>query len=188
MTDTATTSPATRATRVRDVMTPEVTTLDAAATLREAADLFAAEGISGAPVTQGDEVVGVLSVRDVLDFAASLPPGPGEASQAPGEDDEELDYGDEGTRFFVDLWDEAPADVLARLEASEMGGWDVLAEHEVSEIMTRKVISVSPEATIREVARELLSHRIHRIVVMEDDHLAGLVTTTDLVRHLAEQG
>jgi CBS domain-containing protein len=187
MTDTATTSPAIRATRVRDVMTPEVTTLDAAATLREAADLFAAEGISGAPVIQGDEVVGVLSVRDVLDFAASLPPSQDEVPRETG-DDEELDYDDEGTRFFVDLWDEAPADVLARLEASEMGGWDVLAEHEVSEIMTRKVISVSPEATIREVARELLSHRIHRIVVMEDDHLAGLVTTTDLVRHLAEQG
>jgi CBS domain-containing protein len=187
MTDTATTSPAIRATRVRDVMTPEVTTLDAASTLREAADLFAAEGISGAPVTQGDEVVGVLSVRDVLDFAASLPPSPDEVPQETS-DDEEIDYDDEGTRFFVDLWDEAPADVLARLEASEMGGWDVLAEHDVSEIMTRRVISVSPEATIREVARELLSHRIHRIVVMEDDHLAGLVTTTDLVRHLAEQG
>ena len=176
------------ATTARDVMTPEVTTLDASATLRQAADLFAAEAISGAPVVQGTEVVGVLSVRDILDFAASLPATADAESAGSALAPDEIDYDEEGARFFVDLWDEAPADVLARLEASEMGGWDVLDEHDVAEIMTRKVISVTPDATLREVARELLSHRIHRIVVMEDGRLAGLVTTTDLVRHLAEHG
>jgi CBS domain-containing protein len=38
----------------------------------------------------------------------------------------------------------------------------------------------------REAAADMLRFGIHRVLVMEDDKLCGLVTTIDLMRALAE--
>jgi predicted transcriptional regulator len=51
---------------VADIMSRDVVTLDSAATSRDAATLFGARGISGAPVMAGGRVVGVLSKTDLV--------------------------------------------------------------------------------------------------------------------------
>jgi CBS domain-containing protein len=58
----------------------------------------------------------------------------------------------------------------------------------VADIMTRKVISVTPETTIAEAARLMLRHRISGLpVVGERGEVVGIVTGGDLLRR-AETG
>ena len=53
---------------------------------------------------------------------------------------------------------------------------------DVSEVMSRDVVSVSPDTTLREAARRMLRRGIGCLPVVEDDTLIGLVTETDLLR------
>ncbi|NOZ69562.1 MAG: CBS domain-containing protein [Deferribacteres bacterium] len=51
------------------------------------------------------------------------------------------------------------------------------------DIMTRDVITVNPEATIKELARLLTDHRISGVPVVNDKgEIAGIVTENDLIR------
>jgi CBS domain-containing protein len=52
--------------RVSDVMTKDVVTLSPTMSLKEAAALLSERNIGGAPVVDGDEIVGVLSETDIL--------------------------------------------------------------------------------------------------------------------------
>lgn len=53
----------------------------------------------------------------------------------------------------------------------------------VSTIMTRKLITLTPEDTLQTVREIFSSYRIHHLpVVTEDGSLAGLVTTYDLFK------
>ncbi|MGE4481884.1 CBS domain-containing protein [Acidocella sp.] len=57
-----------------------------------------------------------------------------------------------------------------------------------AELMTRDVISVSPEATVEEVVDLLIRHRIKRVPVLRDGHLAGIVSRADIIRNLPRAG
>ncbi len=51
------------------------------------------------------------------------------------------------------------------------------------EIMTKDVITVRPEATVEELARLLIEHKISGVPVMDDNKkLVGIVTENDLIR------
>jgi CBS domain-containing protein len=52
----------------------------------------------------------------------------------------------------------------------------------VGEIMTRPVITIGPDAPAREGARLMLEHRIGALPVLDDGHLIGIITETDIVR------
>ncbi len=53
----------------------------------------------------------------------------------------------------------------------------------VSTIMTRKLITVSPQHQLSTAREILIKHRIHHLPVVEDDdRLAGLITTYDLFK------
>ncbi len=54
---------------------------------------------------------------------------------------------------------------------------------QVSEVMSRHPITVTPEASLREAARLMLSHKIGCLPVVDDEAATiGLVTETDLLR------
>jgi CBS domain-containing protein len=55
----------------------------------------------------------------------------------------------------------------------------------VGEIMTPGVISVSPDTDMEEVTHLLTNRRIRRVLVMDGDVLAGIVSRSDLVKHIA---
>jgi len=50
---------------------------------------------------------------------------------------------------------------------------------QIQDIMTKKVISVSPEMKMCEVAEILTSNRIHGVPVVENQKIVGIVTETD---------
>jgi CBS domain-containing protein len=55
----------------------------------------------------------------------------------------------------------------------------------VADIMSRGVISISPETPVEEVVHLLANQRIRRVPVIEGDKLVGIVSRSDLVRQLA---
>ncbi len=57
----------------------------------------------------------------------------------------------------------------------------------VEQVMAKKIVSISPDTTIKETAEILSKKEFHALPVCEDDLLVGIVTTTDLIKYLIEQ-
>lgn len=180
-------------TQLRDIMTTEMLTLDPEMSLRDAVEQLGEQRVTGAPVLQGSRLVGVISTTDLIEFQGSNP-----AISSPTDDPrslrdelekrrwEDTERSDDTSSFFVDLWGGTGPDTYQRLAQSDSPEWDLLARHTVGEVMTRKVISLTPETSLREAARQMSERRIHRLLVTNDDALVGIVTTMDLVRAIAD--
>lgn len=184
--------------RLRDIMTTDVVTVSPRMTLRDAAELLSARHVGGAPVVDGARVVGVLSASDILTFEASTPTVPTDAGADAGADAaEEWDelpgwevLGEPPASFFGqasggEAWTELPEGV-AESDASAARGWDPLAAHTVAEAMSRRVFALRPTLDVAAAADRMRSAGVHRVLVMEDDALLGLVTTMDLARAVAD--
>lgn len=175
--------------RLRDIMTTDVITLAPDMTLRAAMELFSAHQISGAPVKEGNRVIGVISATDIVAFATTPPEAqPTGADEPPGAEDwdDDGEWGDEAVRssdYFSERWTEVAS------EADGAGGapieGDLLDRYTVSEAMTWGVYSLPPAADVVAAAEVMRTAGIHRMLVMEDGRLLGIVSTMDLVKAVA---
>ena len=139
---------------VRDVMETEVVTLRPEMSARDAARVLAEHRIGGAPVVDEQRrVLGVLSQSDLARLEADRP-----SAAAAG-------------AFFSDVEDYRD---LAVLPADE-------SLVRVDAVMQRDVLSVPPAATLQEAAQRMRAQRIHRLLVLEDGRLRGLVSALDLL-------
>ena len=79
-------------------------------------------------------------------------------------------------RVSLDAWVKDAATVSAELDAT----FDLAA------VMTHEPVTVTPDATLRHAAGLLADGGFHSLpVVDEDGILVGMLTSTDLLRHLA---
>ncbi len=145
--------------RAMDVMTKEVLTVNADATVREVAALLSERGISGVPVTDAaNRVIGMVSEGDLM---------------------HRIELGTERRpRRHRSWWLNSLASDLAV---------DYLKSHarKVSDVMTREVISVSETTELGEVAMLLETNGIKRVPVVADGKLVGIISRANLVRALA---
>ncbi len=58
-------------------------------------------------------------------------------------------------------------------------------ETQLGLLMTPKPVIISPDADIRLAARLLVEHRIRRLPVVEEGHLLGLISVSDLIHAIA---
>lgn len=63
----------------------------------------------------------------------------------------------------------------------------LLAQLTVDKIMTRDVITVPLDATIRDAARLMLKHEVGALPVMDGDKLVGIITESDIFRIVVQQ-
>lgn len=178
--------------RVRDIMTPHVVTLAPDATLREAIDTLVTCRIGGAPVLEGGRVVGVLSAPDVLEFESvtpvAAPSAEGGTDATPLEPAEEWSEGEDApAAFFTDLWTDEGPPMSPRLTSSDGPDWDFLEEHTVAEAMSRSVCSLPESLEVSAGAQRMLAAGVQRALVTSDDQLVGILTTTDILRAVAER-
>lgn len=108
------------------------------------------------------------------------------------------------TRDVISIQDEATVEEAARLLArNRISGVPVVnagglllglvTEHDliakqgrsVSEIMSKGVITVSPDTEVEQVQHLLTNQRIRRVPVVEDGKVVGIVSRSDLVRQIA---
>ena len=140
-----------------DVMTSEVISVDADATVPAVARLLAERGISAVPVVdKADQVIGMVSEGDLLHRAET------------------------GTERRRSWW----LDMMA--STNKLAG-DYIKSHsgKVKDVMTRKVLSVTEATPVADIALLLETNRIKRVPVVRDGKLVGIVSRANLVRALA---
>jgi CBS domain-containing protein len=78
-------------------------------------------------------------------------------------------------------------DILAaEAESVEDAGLSRVVTHtRVGEIMTRNPKSVEPSVPVKVAAQEMLYLDVHRLLVVKDGRLAGVVSQSDIVRAVA---
>ena len=161
--------------RARDLMRNQVVTLSPDASIREAVETLQDDHLGGVPVVdESEKVVGFLSLADIAriehlqgDRLAEAR-GDRQLSNPIGEALEEESLDDEE---FAGRDDYSP---------------ELLGRETVGQWMTRGVVTISPDATLKEVCAKMVRESVHRLVVIERGQLAGIISTMDIVRHLAE--
>jgi len=146
--------------RVADVMVVDVVAVRVGATIAEVSRVLAQHGISGVPVLDEEgRLCGIVSEKDII------------AHQVLRE---------QRVLPEAELFDLLTSR-LPDPEERELAGQFVVVE----EIMTRNVVTVSPETPLREAAAIMVEKRIHRLPVVEGERLVGILTAFDLIRALA---
>lgn len=179
---------------VREIMTPSVVTLSPTQTLREAVETLVTCRIGGAPVIEGTRIVGVLSAPDVLEFESESH-SPGEhhdesedavdpAFVAAPEWDAELDA---IPSYFTDWWPNQGPDAAERIATEGAAQWDLLADHTVGEAMSRTICVLDGAMEVSHAAQRMLAADVQRALVVEERSLVGIVTTSDILRAVAER-
>lgn len=64
---------------------------------------------------------------------------------------------------------------------------DLMKTLRVSEVMSQPVITISPDATVKQAARLMAEKKIGCLPVVEGEELVGLVTETDMLRYVANR-
>ena len=76
--------------------------------------------------------------------------------------------------------------VEATAERSGTGAAGVLDQTLVREIMSTPPHTIRPEDDIRLAARQMLEHDVHRLFVLRRDELLGVISSSDIVRAVAD--
>jgi CBS-domain-containing membrane protein len=148
--------------RATDVMQRELVTVHASDPLREVERVLVDAQISAVPVLDDDDrVLGIVSMRDVVSrYAAD--------HDLPEDADEES---------FADDIDETETIAYRRLDGEPCAG----------DVMATDPVSVGPNALLTDVARRMVEHGSHRVLVTDHERLLGLVSTMDVLRAIADR-
>lgn len=138
-------------------MTKPVHTAEADWSVEELKAFLLERHISGAPVTDGGKLVGVVSSTDLLRSDAA------ERARA------DVGY------FSTSLDRPLAPDELRTMHVEGASG------QTVRDVMTPVVFQVSDDVRVDEVADTMARGRIHRVVVTSDGRVTGIVSALDLV-------
>lgn len=128
---------------VRDYMTPDPQTLDVQSTLLDAVLMMRRAELRHIPILEGEQLVGILTDRDVARFAPSI---------------------------------------LITLSAQDYNR--VFEETPVEKVMTRKLVSTTPDAELSEAVHLIYSQKLGCLPVLDEDRLVGIITVVDMLRAL----
>lgn len=146
-----------------DVMTRNVKTAHPEWSLELLLTFFSDNSITGAPVVGDDgTLLGVVSLTDVARSGATV---------------ERSDKRRETPGFYRD-----GVEVYVSRDEIDRMVQETNAEVRVHDLMTPMVFSVGEDATVQEVAGAMLTGRIHRVFVMKQQQIVGIVSSMDLLQ------
>lgn len=122
------------------------------------------ERISGAPVVERGRLVGVVSQSDLARALA------------------EADERAEATLYYYHEIAGASPDWSSR---AHLAG-ERTEQLRLRDLMSDALVTISPSLPLREVARKLVQHGVHRLLVVEWQRLLGIVSAFDVVRLVAD--
>ena len=153
---------------VADLMQKKVLTIAPGKTLPELERALLRSRVSAMPVVErSGKMVGIVSRSDVV-RQLCLERSLGEAMA-----DAYRDHTDEG---FVEK---------SRRDVAEAIG-KRMEQLCVRDVMIRDVVSVPPELPVEKAAQLMIERRIHRLPVVADGKLVGIVSSLDFTRLVAE--
>jgi CBS domain-containing protein len=141
-------------------MRRNVVTVDRTTPLSEVERVLVDAKISGAPVTdEAGQIVGVVSLRDLVERYVEDP----DARPRRG-------------RGFFHLSSEELLD-------EDYDSADIPEESEETaiDVMTAEVYRVDESAPLAEIAKTMVKHRIHRVLVESRGHFAGILGTFEVL-------
>ena len=147
--------------KAADIMQTNVITVTEDAPLSEVETLLSENRITGMPVTdEAGALVGVISITDLIERYT-----------------EDADARPRRGRGFYDV-------STYGLEEEDLETFEVPKESEetAGSLMTAEVLTVKSDLTLRLVAREMVRHKVHRLLVNEGRKTVGIITTMDLLR------
>ena len=142
--------------KASDIMSTDVVTVGPKASVQEVAELLLKHRISGVPVVDDKgRVLGMVSEGDLLRRA------------------------DAGTGHERSWW-------LKLLLGSEGLAREYIHEHspEIADVMSREIITASPDTPVSDLAEILEKHRIKRLPIVKDGKLIGIVSRANLLHAL----
>lgn len=146
--------------KIRDIMETNVVTVGPDASVRELSQLLEERGVSGVPVVDGDDrVIGVVTEGDIIMQDAEL-------------------HFPHYIQFLDGVIFLESVQRFAERFRKTFGA-------RVSDIMSREVWSVGPDAGVHEVATLMADEKVNRIPVVEDERIVGIVTRADVVGAIA---
>jgi len=147
----------------RDIMTTDPITARAEMTVTEAAQLMTERRVGALPVVDADGgLVGLVSEGDLImqDAKVHFPT----YLHLLG-----------GFIFYPGSTERFESDLKKAVGAT------------VGDVMTADPVTVSPDATIEDVATLLVEREVSRIPVMEGDRIVGIISKSDVVRAIAAE-
>jgi CBS domain-containing protein len=141
----------------RDVMVSPVITVKSSASVKEVAELLLERRISAAPVVDDQgKLVGIVSEGDLLHRAEA------------------------GTERHRSWW-------LQGLLGDDVLAADFIRAHarKVSDLMTKRVITASPETPLHKLAGLMEKNAIKRVPILENGQLVGIVSRANLIQAVA---
>jgi len=154
----------------RDMMQTDLITVSPNDSLQEAMTLLTENHITGLPVVdRKGRCVGVVTAGDILNY-----------------EQEHAEFAQEANSDMARHFDPE----RQRWESVRVTSFalEEFAEIPVSEVMTRELISVGPDASATKVAQLMLDKDIHRVLVLdEEQRLFGIVVAFDFVALWADQ-
>ncbi len=193
---------------VETVMSRGVVTIAPTAHIATAASLMLAHRVSGLPVMQADQVVGVVGESDLFRMLVQAPASDPVASMAvrdwmtldPATVDPDLPVPqvaavmvegrvrrlpvvvDGQVIGIVTVGDVRSFRGSSRRDLAIYDLKEALNHAPVRKIMTTPVFTVTPDTPVRDAARLMLDRQIGGLPVLVDGKLAGIITESDLLR------
>ena len=140
---------------VSDQMTKEVFAVASDTSIETASRLLATNGISGAPVISASgKPIGVITLSDLVD-----PDRPRSKR--------------DGYPLFYVLHDSI---------VDEIGDSVAVTGGRVDDVMSKAILSIDSSATLRDAGLQLLENCVHRLLVIDEGKLVGVVSSLDVLR------
>jgi CBS domain-containing protein len=151
-----------------DVMHSGIKSVPPQMTIPELEEAFVREQVSGFPVVDEGEMVGLVSRADVVRHFCT--------ERRIAETVSDFHFDEKG---FHEIEMESMQQIADRVGERIEG-------LSVADVMNKRPLTVSLGATIREVAEKCVHHHIHRLPVTDQGTLVGIITTIDLARLIAD--
>lgn len=73
-------------------------------------------------------------------------------------------------------------DIVRRIVANRAS-----SDMKLTDVMTKELITVNPDMSLREAARVMQKNKIRRLPVLKDNQLVGIVVASDFVRNVGKK-
>lgn len=145
---------------VKELMNTDIYSIRAREKVRDLLNIFVDKQVSGVPVVDDDNIlVGIITDADILAEIREVP----------------------------SLIDVMTYVIVLNAEAIFLEKLYALLERPVHELMTKKVVSVTENATISDVAQILIRRKFKKLPVVKGKKLIGVVSRGDVVRYMVRE-
>jgi CBS domain-containing protein len=152
--------------RVRDLMTTQVLTVRPTDTVKRATIKFAVDNVNGAVVVDNrNHLIGMITEFDILSLIIKY--------------QDKLDKDPTTTQSLLSVPMDGDFADPALLEAIT-----AISEMKVEDIMTRSVLTTSPDEKIAGALQKMLKLNVNRLPVLEQGILVGILSRSDIIFHI----